>query len=216
MAAYCGSRNAIAVSNATAALHIACLALDLGPGDFLWTTPNTFVASANCALYCGAGVDFVDIDPRTYNMGVSALAEKLEIAAKEGPAAEGRGPRPLCRPVLRDARYPRAGGSIRLSHHRGRLPRGRRRISGAKGRLLRLRRHHHFQLSPSQDHHHRRRRHGGSPTIRSLASASLICGRTASSALRSGLTTPGANRASMKSATVRGCTSRSSSGSITA
>ena len=70
MATYCGSRSAIAVSNATAALHIACLALDLGPGDLLWTTPNTFVASANCALYCGAGVDFVDIDPRTYNMSV--------------------------------------------------------------------------------------------------------------------------------------------------
>jgi UDP-4-amino-4,6-dideoxy-N-acetyl-beta-L-altrosamine transaminase len=84
MAAYCGSRSAIAVANATAALHIACLALDLGPGDMLWTTPNTFVASANCALYCGAGVDFVDIDPRTYNMSVAALAEKLEVAASRG------------------------------------------------------------------------------------------------------------------------------------
>src|SRR5882757_10496105 len=84
MAAYCGSRNAIAVSNATAALHIACLAFDLGPGDYLWTTPNTFVASANCALYCGASVDFVDIDPRTYNMSVPALAEKLEVANAQG------------------------------------------------------------------------------------------------------------------------------------
>ena len=84
MAAYCDARSAIAVSNATAALHIACLAFDLGPGDYLWTTPNTFVASANCALYCGAGVDFVDIDPRTYNMSVSALAEKLEIANAQG------------------------------------------------------------------------------------------------------------------------------------
>ena len=84
MAAYCGSRSAIAVSNATAALHLACLALDLGPGDTLWTSPNTFVASANCARYCGAGVDFVDIDPRTYNMSVPALAQKLEIAASQG------------------------------------------------------------------------------------------------------------------------------------
>jgi UDP-4-amino-4,6-dideoxy-N-acetyl-beta-L-altrosamine transaminase len=84
MAAYCGSRNAIAVSNATAALHIACLAFDLGPGDYLWTTPNTFVASANCALYCGASVDFVDIDPRTYNMSVPALTEKLEAANAQG------------------------------------------------------------------------------------------------------------------------------------
>lgn len=84
MAAYCDARNAIAVCNATAALHIACLAYDLGPGDYLWTTPNTFVASANCALYCGASVDFVDIDPRTYNMSVPALAEKLEAANAQG------------------------------------------------------------------------------------------------------------------------------------
>ena len=84
MAAYCDARSAIAVSNATAALHIACMAFDLGPGDYLWTTPNTFVASANCALYCGASVDFVDIDPRTYNMSVPALAEKLEAADAQG------------------------------------------------------------------------------------------------------------------------------------
>jgi UDP-4-amino-4,6-dideoxy-N-acetyl-beta-L-altrosamine transaminase len=74
----------VAVSNATAALHIACLALDLGPGDWLWTTPNTFVASANCALYCGAQVDFVDIDPRTYNLCPSKLEEKLITAEKAG------------------------------------------------------------------------------------------------------------------------------------
>ncbi len=84
MAAYCGARHAVAVSNATAALHIACLALDLGPGDYLWTTPNTFVASANCALYCGARVDFVDVDSRTYNLSVAALAEKLEAAESRG------------------------------------------------------------------------------------------------------------------------------------
>jgi UDP-4-amino-4,6-dideoxy-N-acetyl-beta-L-altrosamine transaminase len=84
MAAYCGVKSAVAVSSATAALHIACLALDLGPGDHLWTTPNTFVASANCALYCGANVDFVDIDSRTYNMSVSALAEKLQRAELQG------------------------------------------------------------------------------------------------------------------------------------
>ncbi|MFK4533999.1 UDP-4-amino-4,6-dideoxy-N-acetyl-beta-L-altrosamine transaminase [Bradyrhizobium ottawaense] len=84
MARYCGAEHAIAVSNATAALHIACLALDLGPGDVLWTVPNTFVASANCALYCGASVDFVDIDPRTYNMSVTALSEKLAQASTQG------------------------------------------------------------------------------------------------------------------------------------
>lgn len=73
----CGATYAVAVSSATAALHIACLAADLGPGDQLWTSPNTFVASANCGLYCGASVDFVDIDPRTYTMSVEALERKL-------------------------------------------------------------------------------------------------------------------------------------------
>src|SRR5437660_46172 len=72
------------MSSGTAALHVACLALGLGPGDWLWTSPNTFVASANCALYCGADVDFVDIDPRTYNMSADALAAKLEHAASIG------------------------------------------------------------------------------------------------------------------------------------
>jgi UDP-4-amino-4,6-dideoxy-N-acetyl-beta-L-altrosamine transaminase len=81
---HCGTRYAIAVNSATSALHIACLALDLGPGDWLWTTPNTFVASANCALYCGAQVDFVDIDPRTYNLCPLALEKKLLDAEKEG------------------------------------------------------------------------------------------------------------------------------------
>ena len=79
-----GAQHAVAVSNATAALHIACLALDLGPGDWLWTTPNTFVASANCALYCGAKVDFVDIDPQTYNLCPKKLEEKLVAAEKAG------------------------------------------------------------------------------------------------------------------------------------
>ena len=82
VAGHTGAKHAIAVSNATAALHIACLALDLGPGDWLWTTPNTFVASANCALYCGAQVDFVDIDPHTYNLCPDKLEEKLIQAQK--------------------------------------------------------------------------------------------------------------------------------------
>lgn len=77
---YTGAAHAVAANSATSALHIACLALDVGPGDWVWTSPNTFVASANCALYCGAKVDFVDIDPRTYNMSVERLAEKLEQA----------------------------------------------------------------------------------------------------------------------------------------
>lgn len=80
IASYCGARYAVAVNSATSALHIACLALGVGPGDVVWTTPVTFVASANCARYCGADVDFVDIDPRTYNMSVERLTEKLERA----------------------------------------------------------------------------------------------------------------------------------------
>ena len=84
VASHTGAQHAVAVSNATAALHIACLALDLGPGDWLWTTPNTFVASANCALYCGAQVDFVDTDPRTYNLCPAKLEEKLIAAAQAG------------------------------------------------------------------------------------------------------------------------------------
>jgi UDP-4-amino-4,6-dideoxy-N-acetyl-beta-L-altrosamine transaminase len=84
MAAECQVRYAVAVSNATAALHIACLALDVGPGDIVWTSPNTFVASANCARYCGADVDFVDIDPDTLNMSVEGLAEKLRWASRSG------------------------------------------------------------------------------------------------------------------------------------
>ena len=81
---YCNSSYSIAVNSATSALHIACLALDLGPGDILWTSPNTFVASANCALYCGAKIDFVDIDPKTYNISIDLLSEKLIKAEKSG------------------------------------------------------------------------------------------------------------------------------------
>jgi len=84
VAAYCGVRHALAVNSATSALHIACLALGVGPGDALWTTPITFVASSNCALYCGAEVDFVDIDPLTYNLSVDRLTEKLAQAEKLG------------------------------------------------------------------------------------------------------------------------------------
>jgi UDP-4-amino-4,6-dideoxy-N-acetyl-beta-L-altrosamine transaminase len=84
VAGVCGARYAVAVNSATSALHIACLALDVGPGDLVWTTPITFVASANCARYCGAEVDLVDIDPRTYNMSPIALADKLERAKARG------------------------------------------------------------------------------------------------------------------------------------
>lgn len=82
VADYAGAQYAIAVNSATSALHIACLALGVAEGDCLWTSPNTFVASANCGLYCGATVDFVDIDPKTYNMCANRLEEKL-IQAKQ-------------------------------------------------------------------------------------------------------------------------------------
>lgn len=81
---YCGATHAVAVNSATSALHIARIALDVGPGDRVWTTPNTFVATANCARYCGAEVDFVDIDPRTYNLCPDALKRKLMEAERAG------------------------------------------------------------------------------------------------------------------------------------
>ena len=83
VAAYTGAAHGVAVNSATSALHMACLALGLGPGDWLWTSPNTFVASANVGLYCGAQVDFVDIDPRTYNLSVEYLAAQLAQAEAE-------------------------------------------------------------------------------------------------------------------------------------
>lgn len=83
VARYCGANYGVAMNSATSALHVACLALDLKAGDWLWTSPNTFVASANCGLYCGARVDFVDIDPQTYNMSVEKLEEKLVKAAQQ-------------------------------------------------------------------------------------------------------------------------------------
>jgi len=84
VAGYCGADYSVAVNSATSALHLACLALGVGQGDLVWTTPITFVASANCARYCGADVDFVDIDPRTYNLSVDRLSEKLAEAERSG------------------------------------------------------------------------------------------------------------------------------------
>ncbi len=83
VAKYCGSEFGVAVNSATSALHIACLALGLGKGDYLWTSPNSFVASANCGLYCGAKADFVDIDPRTYNLSTEELEKKLIQAKRD-------------------------------------------------------------------------------------------------------------------------------------
>lgn len=84
VAEFCGVKHAIAVCNATSALHLSCLAAGLKAGGLLWTSPNTFVASANCALYCGAEVDFVDIDPATYNLSLPELELKLAEARRKG------------------------------------------------------------------------------------------------------------------------------------
>ncbi len=84
VAAYCGASRAVAANSGTSALHLACRALDLAPGDVLWTSPITFVASANCARYCGAAVDFVDIDPATGNLCPNALEDRLRTAERAG------------------------------------------------------------------------------------------------------------------------------------
>jgi UDP-4-amino-4,6-dideoxy-N-acetyl-beta-L-altrosamine transaminase len=96
VARHVGASHALAVNSATSALHIACMALGLGQGDWLWTSPVTFVASANCALYCGAQVDFVDIDPRTYNLCPIALRRKLEFAKRQGKLPKVVVPVHLC------------------------------------------------------------------------------------------------------------------------
>lgn len=96
VARHVGAEHALAVNSATSALHIACLALGLGPGDRLWTSPVTFVASANCGLYCGAKVDFVDIDPRTYNLCPKALEAKLQQAERDGTLPKVVVPVHLC------------------------------------------------------------------------------------------------------------------------
>lgn len=96
VADYCGAKHAVALNSATSALHVACLALGLGPGDWLWTTPVTFVASANCGLYCGAQIDFVDIDPKTYNLSVDQLEQKLQEAERLGKLPKVVVPVHLC------------------------------------------------------------------------------------------------------------------------
>lgn len=85
VAGYCGAKYAVAVNSATSALHIACMAAGLTEGGMLWTTPNTFVASANCGLYCGADVSFVDINPKTYNLDADALKKKIEQPEQKKP-----------------------------------------------------------------------------------------------------------------------------------
>jgi UDP-4-amino-4,6-dideoxy-N-acetyl-beta-L-altrosamine transaminase len=96
VASHVGAVHGVAANSATSALHIACMAMGLGSGDWLWTSPVTFVASANCALYCGAQVDFVDIDPLTYNLCPKALERKLKLAHQQGKLPKVVVPVHLC------------------------------------------------------------------------------------------------------------------------
>ena len=93
---FCGVKHAVAVNSATSALHIACLALGVGPGDMIWTSPISFVASSNCALYCGANIDFVDINSETYNIDIEALKQKLITASNLGTLPKVLIPVHLC------------------------------------------------------------------------------------------------------------------------
>ena len=141
VADYCGAEYAVAVANGTAALHLAVMALGLGPGGLLWTSPITFVASANCARFVGADVDFVDIDPGTLNMSVDALAEKLETRREGRAPARRRRPGPLRGRVVRHGAHPRTRRPVRLQGPRGRRPRHRRPLPGrARGLVPLLRR----------------------------------------------------------------------------
>ena len=158
IADHCKASQAVAVSNATVALHIACRALGLGPGDWLWTSPNTFVASANCALYCGARVDFVDVDPRSYNMDAGLLEHKLLEAQRLGRLPK------IVVPVhfagqscdMRAIRALADRFGFRITRDRWQLPR-------RAGGQLHVLRHHRVQLPPGQDHHDGRRWHGADP-----------------------------------------------------
>lgn len=106
VAKYCNVQHAVAANSATSSLHLACMALGVGKGDVVWTTPTTFVATANCALYCGATVDFIDIDPLTYNLSVARLAEKLGEAKDAGKLPKVVIPVHLCgQPCDMDAIY---------------------------------------------------------------------------------------------------------------
>ena len=176
--------HAVAVNSATSALHIACLALGLGPGDLLWTVPNTFVASANCAPLLRRRRGFRRHRP---------VYLEPERGGAEGEAGRGapRGrlpkvvvPGALRRPADRAGSDLGAGPGIRLQGPRGRLACDRRVAEWRAGRQLPVVGHHRVQLSPGQDHHDGRRRHGAHERRGDWPSAWPCCARTASRAIR--------------------------------
>jgi len=109
---YTGAKYAVAVNSNTSGLHISCIALGLSKGDILWTSPNTFVASANCGRFCGADVDFVDIDLQTFNISITALKEKLYKAKKSWNATQNFNPCTYVWYFLRYARNKKAFGRV--------------------------------------------------------------------------------------------------------
>ncbi len=151
----------------TSALHIACLALGVGPGDAVWTSAITFVASANCALYCGAAIDFVDIDPRTYNMSVSASREAGGGQIGRTPA-EGRDSGASLRgnpATCGDSRALRSEYGF-MSSKMPRMP-SAAAIGGNPSATGRYSAITVFSFHPGKDHYHGRRRHGADDRIRS-------------------------------------------------
>ncbi len=97
---FCRSKFAVAVNSATSALHIACLSLGIKKGDIVWTSPISFVASANCAIYCGAKIDFIDIDINSFNISIENLKKKLIIAKKKEQTSKGNNTCTSCRILL--------------------------------------------------------------------------------------------------------------------
>ena len=159
--AYCrGIRYAVACNSGTSALHMACLAAGVGRGDEVITSPNTFVASANCAVYCGAKPVFADIDPKTYNVAAE------EIDRKDDGKDTGRHPGAFCRPKLRHGIHPRRGSpcgkEIQAENlsDRGCLPCTRFYVQKHQHRFLRVQRHDGHELSPGKTHHDGGRRGG--------------------------------------------------------
>ena len=192
--------------NATAALHAACLALKLGPGDLLWTSPITFVASANCARYCGADVDFVDIDPEPTtcpSRGSPRSSSKPNVrdaCPRSSFPCIWRGKAPRCA-RLRSSPGATASGSSRMR----RTPLALNYARQAR-RQLPIQRHHRLQLPSGQDHHHRRGRHGHDQRRRACPAAWLASEATA---LRESRRNSGTSRRA------RGITSSSNSVTIT-